>query len=224
MTRTQIWISLGLNAFLALFALGCIAAFFVRGGQGNMKVRGARALSFFTVDSNLFCALTCLCASIWDLGALKQGGGVLPRWLDLLRFVGSASVAVTFVTVLLYLLPITKFDFRLMYAGRNLFLHGLCPLAAMGNWVFLERGEPLAFGWTLLGLVPTALYAAFYLRMVLIKRKWEDFYGFNKGGAWYLSLPLMLLLSYGISVGLWVLRSRTLGAPNLFLTFPAFDL
>lgn len=206
MTTTQIWISLGLNAFLALFVFGCIAAFFARGGQGNMKRRGAKALSYFTVDSNIFCAVTCLCACIWDVAALRRGGGVLPRWLDLLRFAGTVSVGVTFFTVLLYLLPVTGFDFKMMYAGRNLFLHGLCPLAAMGNWAFLERGEAIAFGWTMLGLVPTVLYGIVYLRMVLIQRKWEDFYGFTKGGRWYVALLLMLTLNLVICVGLWKLR------------------
>lgn len=206
MTRTQIWLSLGLNAFLTLFVFGSIAAFFVRGGKGNMKQRGSKALSYFTVDSNIFCAVTCLFACIWDVAALRHGGGLLPCWLDLLRYAGSVSVGVTFFTVLFYLLPVTRFDFGMMYAGRNLFLHALCPLAAMGNWAFLERSKALSFGWVFLGLVPTVLYGILYLRMVLIRKKWEDFYGFNKGGKWYVSLLLMLALNLSICVGLWALR------------------
>ena len=42
--------------------------------------------------------------------------------------------------------------------------------------------------------------------MVLIRKKWEDFYGFNKGGKWYVSLLLMLELNLSICVGLWALR------------------
>jgi hypothetical protein len=207
MSDTQLWLSLLLNLFVVLSVLVSIGAFFVRGGKGNMQKVGKRSLVYFTVQSNLLCAAACLALCVWDAAALFQGGeALLPRWLNLFKFMGSAALGLTFFTVLLYLLPVTHFDFKLMYAGRNLFLHGLCPLAAMVSWVFLEKGQPLTFPWTLLGLVPTVLYGALYLDKVLLRREWEDFYRFNAGGKWPISIAAMLLLSYLISVALWVLR------------------
>ena len=207
MTHTRLLWSLVLNAFVFLSVLVSVGAFFVRGGKGNMEEAGRRALHYFTVDSNLLCAAACLALSLWDGIALARGGEArVPLWLDLFKYLGSAAVGLTFFTVLLYLLPVTRFDFKLMYAGRNLFLHALCPLAAMVSWAFLETGEPLAFPWTLLGLVPTLLYGALYLDKVLLRKAWGDFYHFNQNGRWYLSIALMLLLSFAVAVGLWALR------------------
>ena len=207
MTHTQLWISLILNFFVVLSVLVSVGAFFVCGGKGNMDGAGRRSLNYFTVDSNLLCAAACLALGVWEGFALARGGEArVPLWLDLFKYVGSVAVGLTFFTVLLYLLPVTHFDFKLMYAGRTLFLHALCPLAAMGSWAFLEKGQPLAFPWTLLGLVPTLLYGALYLDRVLLRKTWGDFYHFNQNGRWYLSILLMLLLTFAVAVGLWALR------------------
>ncbi len=207
MTPPQLICSLILNASVVILVFLSTLAFFRIGGQGNMKEGGRKALIYFTVDSNLLCALACLGLCVWDAFALARGAGVpVPPWLDLFKFAGSVAVGVTFVTTLCYLLPITKFDFKLLYAGWNFCLHALCPLAAMGSWAFLERSAPLPFGWVLVGLIPTAVYGAVYLWMVVVRKKWKDFYHFNVGGLWYVTILVMLLLSFGISAGLWRLR------------------
>ena len=79
----------------------------------------------------------------------------------------------------------------------------------MAAWALTERGEPLAFGWALLGLVPSLLYGAVYFDMVVVKKRWEDFYRFNVGGKWYISVAAMLLLSFAIAAALWALRCVT---------------
>ncbi len=207
MTSTQLIWSLVLNAAVAVLVVCSTLAFFRLGGQGNMKEGGRKALIYFTVDSNLLCALACLALCVWEAFALGRGGGVLvPHWLDLFKFAGSVAVGVTFFTTLCYLLPVTKFDFKLLYAGWNFCLHALCPLAAMGSWAFLERSAPLSYGWVLAGLIPTAVYGAVYLWMVVVRKKWNDFYHFNVGGLWYVTVFVMLLLSFGIGAGLWALR------------------
>ena len=207
MTSTQLIWSLVLNAVVVLLVLCSTLAFFRVGGQGNMKEGGKKALIYFTVDSNLLCALACLGLCVWDAAALFRGGAALvPRWLDLFKFAGSAAVGVTFFTTLCYLLPVTKFDFKLLYEGWNFCLHALCPLAAMASWAFWERSAPLPFAWTLLSLAPTALYGVLYLWKVVVKKQWKDFYHFNAGGFWYVSMLVMLLLSFAIGAGLWALR------------------
>lgn len=207
MTRPQLCCSLLLNLFVVLSVFGSCAAFFLVGGKGNMKKRGKKALVYFTVDSNLLCAAACLAVCVRDGLALAGGcDPSIPRWLDLFKFAGTAAAGVTFFTVLFYLLPVTHFDFKLLYAGRNLFLHALSPLAAMASWTLTEQSLPIAFGWVLLGLIPTVLYGALYLNKVLLRKEWEDFYRFNAGGKWPISIALMLLLTFLISVVLWALR------------------
>ena len=207
MTRTQLALSLLLNLSVIVPVLLSTVSFFRHGGEGNMKEGGKKALVYFTVDSNLLCALACLPVCVLDGIALARGGAaLLPRWLDLFKFTGSVAVGVTFATPLCYLLPVAGFDFKLLYAGWNSCLHALCPLAAMLSWAFTERSAPLPFAWVLLGLVPTAVYGAVYLRNVVIRKCWKDFYNFNVGGMWYVSVAVMLLLSFAIGAGLWALR------------------
>lgn len=207
MSTNQLVLSLSLNAIVILFVFLSTLAFFRLGGQGNMKEGGKKALVYFTVDSNLLCALASLFLCVWDGLTLVRGGEAqLPRWLDLFKFTGSAAVGVTFFTTLCYLLPVTKFDFKLLYAGWNFCLHALCPLAAMVSWTFAERSGPLPFPWVLLSLLPTTLYGALYFWKVVIRKRWKDFYSFNAGGLWYVSVFVMLLLSFGIGAGLWALQ------------------
>ena len=101
MTNDQLWISLLLNLFVVISVTWCSAIFFRKGGKGNMQVDGIRSLMFFTVDSNLLCALGCLGVAVWDGIALARGGkSLLPLWLDLFKFAGTVAVGVTFFTVL----------------------------------------------------------------------------------------------------------------------------
>ncbi|MBR3077114.1 MAG: hypothetical protein IKH07_04260 [Oscillospiraceae bacterium] len=206
MTRSKLLCSLACNLFVLVSVVVCVGAFFVRGGKGNMDETAKRAFMYFTVDSNILCAAACLGLIIFDVHALLRGGDALPRWLDLFKLMGASAVGLTFLTVILYLLPVSHFDFKLMYAGRNLFLHALCPLAAMLSWAFLEQSGAIAFPWTLLALIPTALYGALYGWMVLVRKLWSDFYSFNIGGKWYLSYAVMLTLSLLIAEGLRALR------------------
>ena len=42
-------------------------------------------------------------------------------------------------------------------------------------------------------MLPVLLYGLLYLRRVVFQQRWEDFYGFNRGGKWPLSFAAMLL-------------------------------
>ena len=72
---------------------------------------GRRAFRFFTVQSNAFCALSAL------LMALAPGA----RWAWLLKYVGTAAVSVTMLTVLLFLGP--SAGYRAMLKGPDFFMH-----------------------------------------------------------------------------------------------------
>ena len=206
MSTAQLILSLILNLFVTVSVTAVCTLFIVRGSMGNMRANGREAFKYFTVQSNVLCALVCLGEAAFEIAFLARGGGALPRWLELLKLMSAAAVGVTCITVLFYLLPVSRFNFKQMYAGGNLFLHALCPLTAMLTWAFLERGEAFGFIWALLGLIPTFLYGALYMDRVLIRKRWEDFYHFNVGSKWYLSVAAMLLQSLLIAAGLIALR------------------
>ncbi len=156
-------------------------------------------LRFFTALSNVFCAAACLLTAVFRLC-----GGV-PQAVLWLKFVGTAAVSVTFLTVMCFLGPVV-YDYKKMLSGPDLWLHLVCPVLAVVSLIAWDRPRA-PFGLVLLGALPVLLYGAYYLAHVVLappEKRWEDFYGFNRGGKWYLSYILMLLLALLVSFALWM--------------------
>ena len=180
---------LALELLAAILALGAVYTHWRRRAT-------LRLFRYFTVLSNLFFALTALC---WA-GASLTGGASLP--ILLLRFVGTVSVTVTMLTTAVFLLP--QYGLKVLYTGPDLFLHLICPLLALIALFLGEKFEaPTLFA--LLGVVPMLLYAAVYVRNVVVLKRWEDFYGFNKRGLWMLSFVVMTLFNALLSLALYAL-------------------
>lgn len=157
--------------------------------DGHFSRKRLKAFRFFTVDSNVFSGLGCLAAAL----CLLCGAETLPRWALLLRYTGTVSVAVTFLTVMVFLGP--AFGYGKMLSGGDLYLHLLGPLAAVVSFVLAEPGARLIGADVLYGLLPTVIYGTVYLYQVVIRptNKWEDFYTFNRGGKWPVAFAAMVL-------------------------------
>ena len=186
-------ILLNLLVFLAT-AVSFIFCFRDREGIWSWK-SGIRSLRFFTILSNLFCA----CASL--AVALSSLQGTIPHGIWLLKYVAASSVAVTFLTVMFFLGPTQGYKEQLK--GWGLFLHLICPVLAILSFCFLERAYPLSFAVSLLGMLSVVLYGALYLYKVVLvpeESRWEDFYGFNKGGKWRMSFTAMIVGAFLVCV------------------------
>lgn len=154
---------------------------------------------YFTTLSNLLCALAALVTAIFALC------GALPLWVVLFKYAGTAAVTVTMLTVLLFLGPVSG-QWKKLLSGADFFFHLFCPLLALVSFCFFEK-TPFAFGWTALAVAPVVLYGALYLYKVIVARpekRWEDFYGFNRNGKWWISVALMLLGGFLIAAALWL--------------------
>ena len=166
---------------------------------------GIRKFIFFTVQSNVLAALALLiCLPFKFIRLIK--GAPLPRFCPVFTLVAVTASTVTFMTVLLFLGP--TLGYGSMYLGNNFILHLVCPLlAAVSFAADVYSDKKLSFRYTPLCMLPTALYGAVYMVMVVVIGKerggWSDFYGFNTGGFWYVSVVVMLAASYLIGVGLW---------------------
>ena len=95
--------------------------------------------------------------------------------------------------------------------GNNLFLHMICPLLAVVSFIFDCGGEKrLDPRLTPAGVLPTLIYGAVYFIMVIVVGRenggWADFYGFNMGGRWYVSVAVMLAATYAAALALWALQ------------------
>ena len=154
---------------------------------------------YFTTLSNVLCASAALATAICGLR------GTLPLWVVLFKYVGTAAVAVTLLTVFLFLGPISG-QWKHLLSGADLFFHLFCPLLAIVSFCFFEK-RPFSFAWTALGVAPVILYGLLYLYKVIYARpekRWEDFYGFNRGGRWGVGMALMFLEGCIVAVLLWL--------------------
>ena len=156
-------------------------------------------LRFFTVLSNLLCALTALCVAVCRVA------GSMPYAVGVLKYVGTSAVAVTMLTVVFFLGP--TLGYKMMFSGPDLWLHLICPALAVVSLLLWDKpGMP--FWMVFLGLVPVLLYGVLYLCRVFCApedRRWPDYYGFNRGGKWPLSYVAMGVGTFAVSLVLWLL-------------------
>lgn len=209
MSRSAVRARLALagGAVLIASTLWSLALFFTRTGTGNMTVSGARAFRYFTVDSNILAALSSAGVMAGAGRGLRRGTFALSRGAALFHYVGASAVGVTFAVVMAFLGP--TMGYGKMFKGMNLFLHLINPLLAAALWLLPDRGDPLPRRAVLWGAAPVAAYGAVYVTMVLLVRRWPDFYGFNAGGLWYVSYPAVMI---GGALVAWALRRARLAA------------
>ena len=185
------------NLTVVIWTAVCVRRFYTRGGEGNMKVRREKCFQYFTVDSNILAAIAAL-ALLPSLARMCLGGeGELPMALRVLKFTGTSAVTVTMLTVLFFLGPTQ--GYKRMLSGDNLYMHLIGPVLSVGSLCFLEKGAPLPTWVIWFGVLPTVIYGCVYLVLVIPTKKWEDFYGFNHGGLWYVSMAVMFAGSWGIA-------------------------
>lgn len=195
-TEGRIHVDYVLNAMIA----GIMLLLLLRFGRQERKWSTdvlKQAFRFFTVQSNTLCAVSALLMCIFPAA----------RWAWTLKYVGTAAVTVTMLTVLLFLGPI--YGYKRLLSGSDLFMHLINPVLALVSFCVFER-RGMGFGTAMLGMLPVVLYGALYSWKVLLtapERRWEDFYCFNKNGRWYLSYALMLLGAFLICLGLMGLQN-----------------
>ena len=147
--------------------------------------KGKKSLRFFTILSNLFCAISALLLVFSS-----------SYWAWLLKYIGTVAVTVTLLTVMFFLGP--NMGFKQMFSGKDLYLHLCGPLMAIVSFCFLERRYNLSFPLSLLGILPVIIYGFVYLFEVVILKNWEDFYGYNKDGKWKLSMAAMFAGGFAV--------------------------
>jgi len=198
---TRTLLSILCNAVIVLATAAGVLAMFRNEGRWD-AAKGRAGFRYFTVLSNVFCALAALAVLI------AQAAGGLPFGVWITKYIATVAVSVTMVTVLVFLGP--NMGYKPLLSGWDLFMHLLTPLLAIVSFSLFER-QTMAFPLCLLGLLPTALYGAVYCYRVVFLPEgqgWEDFYGFNKGGHWRLSIVAMLLGTFLLCLALWATQLR----------------
>ena len=159
-----------------------------------------RLFRYFTTLSNVLCAIASLIVVICELC------GCLPLWALLIKYVGTAAVTVTMLTVFLFLGPVSH-DWKGLLTRAELFLHLICPVLAIVSFLIFEKTSMPAWS-IIVGALPVPVYGALYMYRVIYapeEKRWEDFYGFNRGGKWAVSVVAMTVAGALIALALWAI-------------------
>lgn len=153
------------------------------GSVGDLAQNGIGSLKYFTVLSNFMAAI----AAIYWL-ACRKGSPEKRDFAERFKYFAAAAVMLTFTVVVTFLGPL--YGYINMFIGANLFFHGLVPLAAAFEIVFLcdrqftKRENNLA-------IIAPLVYGMGYLINILI----------NGMGTWPDTNDWYLFFAWGYPVG-----------------------
>lgn len=209
-------ISMIINILIVIFTLlASILMFtgikFMHGAEPVLEVTKMGMFKFFTVDSNIFMALVALAFALEEYKLLKKRKKSISAKLYVFKLMSTTAVTLTFVVVFAYLGPFSSGGIPSMIRNSNLFFHLLIPVLSIINFTCFEKTKTITFKNVFYGLVPTLLYAIFYITNIIIHSKdgyvspTYDWYWFVQKGIWSLIIviPLFILITFGISYTLW---------------------
>jgi len=160
---------------------------------------------YFTCLSNILCSVSAL------IFAMARFTGAVSDLSWTLKYIGTAAVTVTMLTVFLFLAPsVGKEWYHVLLKGPfNLFMHLLTPVMSLISFCGFER-RGMTFLQSLFGMLPVVLYGLLYLYKIIYAsepERWNDFYGFNKDGKWPLMFAVMLSGTFAICMGLMSIQN-----------------
>ncbi len=207
-------------AIVGFVVTAFIYSFFVS-ANSTLMAKGFNSLRFYTVLSNLLLALFSLPLLVMNIITLKTKKYECPTWIGLLKYIGVASVSVTFLTVICFLAPAAAKrgqGYWSLFQGPNLYYHLIVPLLAIISFDLMELNINFKIGYTPLGLISVFLYGIFYIinyycHLISDGNGSYDWYGFlsdPKRSTWFVAL-IMLLASYLICVCLYFLHRLFVG-------------
>ena len=206
----RIYLSMAINiaiVCLTLYTCWWTYHIFERGKTVRQKKVMFR---YYTYNSNILSAAASLVILLYELVRLSNGAAALPEWAVLLRLVAATSVAVTFLTVLVFLAP--AMGFKEMYTKDSFYMHLVGPVLAAVQFVFVENSFSIRFPLSLLGGSTVIIYAVIYLIKVVkigeANGGWPDFYLFNQNGRWPISFTAMTAAGAIISLALSLAHNR----------------
>ena len=87
-------------------------------------------------------------------------------------------------------------------------MHVAAPALSFVSFVFLEQHTRLSIRDAPIAILPVVIYGTVYFLQVVVFRNWIDFYAVNSGGMWYLIMPAIIGISFGMSLLIRLLRNK----------------
>lgn len=205
---------------IILFVLEVFATAWIMSGisaaVGPLDGPNYESLKYYTVDSNILMGIAALVAAAAQWRVMKGKSREVPRWTLLLTLAGTVSVTLTMLITIFFLGPTLGrvYGFFSLFSNASFFLHLINPLLAIFVFLRYERSGRIPFRLTPVGVLPTVLYAVYYVALTLQHVKdgaveqGYDWYGFFAFGIdiWWLVVAVILLITYGITLALWRLN------------------
>ena len=208
--------SLILNILITLLTIFASIIMFTgikitHGAEPLLETSKIGMFKFFTVDSNIFMGLISLLFAIKEIKNEE-----ITKNMYRLKLMSTTAVTLTFIIVFTYLGPISKDGIKSMLQNSNLFFHLIIPVLSIINLTLFEKTDKLKRKDTLYGIIPTVIYALFYLTNILIHVEngkvspIYDWYWFVQGGlkTAIIVAPTIILITYIISLILWKINRK----------------
>lgn len=208
------------TAFILNVVLALLEVFAVSWMMSGIQIAGTTSaltaarlatLKFFTVDSNIIAGVFAIIVAV-DLWMVMKGRKSEASNLSyVLTLVGAVGVTLTMLVTVFFLAPTFENGWYTCFNNSNFFLHLVNPLVSIVLFVVFMRDGKISFKHTFTGIVPLLIYAAYYVANVFTHldggkiNPAYDWYGFFMLGtkSVFIVLPLIILITYGISVALW---------------------
>ena len=205
---------------LVVFVLELIAILWMMSGISSGPLSAGRLgmLRYFTVDSNILMGIAALIAAIDGWMVLCGKRKERSSFSFIAKLVGTSGVALTMLVTVGFLTPTTysRLGLFAMYRGSNFLLHLVNPILSIVTFIGFEKTRGISFMHTFTATVPLILYAIYYTAETIrhtengVIQRGYDWYGFFVLGlkSVFVILPLIILISWGISLALWKLNRR----------------
>lgn len=209
-------IAFGFN--VCIFILEVFALLWMMSGihGGVLSASRLAMLRFFTVDSNILMGIFALIAAIVQGRVLWGKKTEVPVFCYVIKLVGTVGVTLTMLVTIFFLAPTMGATYGVLslFSYSNFFLHLLNPIVSIIAFLCFERTKKIAFGHTVTGIIPLVIYAIYYTAAALTHTQdgviaaGYDWYGFFFLGvkSAFIVLPLIIAITYGLSVLLWKLN------------------
>ena len=166
----------------------------------RMKVNGFFAFAFFTMIANILAALSISFIIPFAVEGIKKKRFVLPKWVAILHFTSTNSVATMLVFVLAFISWASPYD---AFGDSNLFMHIFCPILILISFFQIENRYTYKVRDCFIGCIPLYIYEiVYYIEVVLIGEAnggWKDIYHVQEYLPPIIAIFALMLLGLGIS-------------------------
>ena len=182
---------------------------------------GIKLLKFFTLQSNILAGLVAL-AFIIFLAREQKSKKLIPKVVYLLKYIATIDLIITFLVVALFLGFIVSEGYFSLYTNANFFFHFAIPILCVISFVWFEGVPTLKLKHTFIGVAHLAVYAVFYMAVVLTHFKdgavdiYYDWYAFAQKGILiaFISAIIVLSLGYLVSFAIYKIINKRNNALN----------